>query len=107
MVESAALKSWIPYDAKSQFPLENIPFGVFVNPKTQKARCCTRIGDTIVDLAELEHARLFDGPLFTVANDHYFCEDTLNKFAALGKAYRVEARLTLHKIFGVDGSLSD
>jgi fumarylacetoacetase len=107
MVESAALKSWIPYDAKSQFPLENIPFGVFVNPKTQKARCCTRIGDTIIDLSELEHARLFDGPLFTVANDHYFCEDTLNKFAALGKAFRVEARATLQRIFGVDGELSD
>lgn len=103
MVESGALKSWIPYDSKSQFPLENIPFGVFVNPKTHKARCCTRIGDMVVDLAELEHSRLFDGPLFSVANDHYFCEDTLNKFASLGKEFRVEARQTLQKIFGAEG----
>ena len=79
---STALKSWIAYDSTTQFPLENIPFGVFTNPKTNKPAGCTRIGDTVIDLCELEHERLFDGPLFSVTKHHFFCEDTLNKFAS-------------------------
>ncbi len=107
MVSSTPLKSWIPYDANSDFPLENIPFGIFVNPRTNKAVGCTRIGDHIIDLNELEHERLFDGPLFSVTADHYFCNDTLNAFAKAGKAYRVELRQTLQRIFGENGSLAD
>jgi len=95
MVSTAALKSWIPYAADTQFPLENIPFGIFVNPKTNKAVGCTRIGDKIVDLEQLEHERLFSGPLFSVTKDHYFCNDTLNKFAGAGKAMRIELRESL------------
>jgi len=72
-MESSAMQSWIGYSAETQFPLENMPFGIFVNPKTKKAVGCTRIGDTIVDLNEMEHERLFDGPLFSVTKDHYFC----------------------------------
>ena len=107
MVSSAPLKSWISYEADTQFPLENIPFGIFVNPKTNKPVGCTRIGDMIIDLNELEHERCFDGPLFSVTKDHYFCQETLNNFAKAGKPYRVELRATLQKIFGEGGSLSD
>jgi fumarylacetoacetase len=71
-MEASALKSWIPYNSTTQFPLENIPFGIFVNPVTKKPVGCTRIGDTIIDLRELETERLFDGPLFSVTKDHYF-----------------------------------
>lgn len=106
-MESAALKSWLPYDANSQFPLENMPFGIFTNPVTKAKAGCTRIGDNIIDLSVLEHERLFDGPLFSVTKDHYFCENTLNAFAATGKAYRVELRATLQKIFGAEGKLDD
>ena len=45
-------KSWIAYDADSHFPLENIPFGVFVNPKTGKPSCCTRVGGVMHTLLE-------------------------------------------------------
>ena len=103
MVESinnaAPLKSWITYDADDHFPLENIPFGVFVNPTTGKPSCCTRIGGTIIDLAVLEHERLFDGPIFSVMDHHVFCEDTLNEFMAEGKDARIEARQTLQSLF--------
>lgn len=97
---------YLPHD--TQFPLENLPFGIFTNPSTKKKVGCTRIGDTIVDLSVLEHERLFDGPLFSVTKDHYFCNDTLNAFAAMGKAYRVELRETLQRIFAKSGPrLSD
>ena len=47
MVEANAgpLRSWIQYDENCEFPLENIPFGAFVNPRTNEVHCCTRIGD--------------------------------------------------------------
>ena len=102
MVESttnSALKSWIAYTADSHFPLENIPFGVFVNPTTKKPSCCTRIGDTYIDLAVLEHERLFDGPIFKVMDHHIFCTDTLNLFMAEGKDARIELRQSLQEIF--------
>jgi len=103
MVESSALKSWISYDEANHFPLENIPFGAFLDPKENKKACCTRIGDKVIDLSVLEHERLFDGPLFTNLDRHVFCEENLNKFMELGSAYRKEARESLQKIFA-DGS---
>ena len=52
MVESTtALKSSIGYDCNNHYPLENIPFGAFHNPKLNKDHCCTRIGDKVIDLA--------------------------------------------------------
>ena len=103
MVESTnnqALKSWIAYTADSHFPLENIPFGVFVNPVTKKPSPCTRIGDTYIDLRVLEQERLFaDGPIFKVMDHHVFIEPTLNLFMAEGKDARIELRQSLQEIF--------
>jgi fumarylacetoacetase len=46
------MQSWIKYDASHHFPLENIPFGAYYL-EDGSVNCCTRIGDFIVDLAEL------------------------------------------------------
>jgi fumarylacetoacetase len=92
----AALKSCIAYDAEHPFPLENIPFGCFKRPDG-KIHCCTRIGDKIVDLAVLfPH---FKGPHFSTLSENVFEHHNLNKFAALGKDFRIEARETLQKMF--------
>ena len=97
MVEAdpQAMKSWIEYDSDCHFPLENIPFGAFLNPVEKEVRCCTRIGDKVIDLSKLEHDRLFDGPIFTNMDHHVFCEGNLNKFMKLGKEARIEARESL------------
>jgi fumarylacetoacetase len=95
MVESAAMKSWISYDANNTFPLENIPFGAFVNPTTKKVSCCTRVGDKVIDLAFVESERLFDGPIFSKMSSKVFSGENLNAFAALGAATRKEARESL------------
>ena len=97
------MKSWLPYDESSHFPLENIPFGAFLNPRENKVHCCTRIGDHIIDLSILEHERLFDGPVFSYMDHHVFCEETLNKFMAHGKKGRIEARESIQKLFSADG----
>jgi fumarylacetoacetase len=63
MVESqnqSPLKSIIPYGADNHFPLENIPFGAFINHRAGNAKhCATRIGDYVIDLAILEQSSLF------------------------------------------------
>lgn len=54
MVDAAAQKSSISYGIDNPFPLENIPFGAFINPKANKTHVATRIGDKVIDLAVLE-----------------------------------------------------
>ncbi len=98
MVEQQArLNSWVPnYSEDTHFPLENIPFGVYINPSSGKHECSTRIGDFVVDLAALERLGLFDGPLFgALADKDIFDQRYLNKFMALGRDYWREARATI------------
>ena len=99
-----ALKSWLyePND-DTHFPLENIPFGVAAHPVGGHKICVTRIGDHLVDLSGMEQAGLFDGPLFSALNCKVFHgHETLNKFAAHGKALRIELRHRLQHLFGID-----
>lgn len=96
-MESALLNSsWLKYDEESHFPLENVPFGCFKTASGNN-HCCTRIGDHIVDLALLFPK--FKGPLFSNLTENVFDQENLNKFAALGKEFRIEARETIQKIF--------
>lgn len=48
----ASAKSWINYDPDTHFPIQNIPFGVFVTPEGETS-ICTRIGDHVLDLSLL------------------------------------------------------
>jgi fumarylacetoacetase len=52
------MKSWIESanDARGDFPLENLPLGVFRSGR--RARICTAIGDRILDLAALHEEGL-------------------------------------------------
>lgn len=95
MVESAALKSSIPYTSDSHFPLENIPFGVYESP--EGPHVCTRIGDSIIDLAKLESQGVFKGPL--AGKTDIFNQSSLNAFIALGKDAWHEARVTIQRLF--------
>ena len=97
MVEaSGPLRSWIPSAADSEFPLENITFGAFLNPRLNEVHCCTRIGDMVIDLSILEHERLLsEGPIMHNIDHHVFCEATLNKFMDLGKEARIEVLTAL------------
>lgn len=101
MVEaSGPLRSWIEYSSENEFPLENIPFGAFFNPRLEQVHCCTRIGDFVIDLSILEHERLLsEGPVMENVDHHVMCEETLNKFMELGKEARLEVRAALQAIF--------
>ena len=55
-----ALKSWVEVSADSDFPIQNLPFGVFKTKTNSRPRVCTRIGDFIVDLVVLDHLSMLD-----------------------------------------------
>lgn len=96
MVDSAALKSSIAYDEATHFPLENIPFGAIINPKSNHTHVATRIGDKVIDLAVLEQHGVFNGPLFSaLARKDIFHQSACNDFMDLGKDYWHEARVTI------------
>jgi fumarylacetoacetase len=84
------MKSWIEIKADSDFSLYNIPFGIGVIPGTGPA-ICTRIGDTLVDLAALAGIGYFDH-LGLKTSD--FEKSVLNDFISKGK--KVACRGTNH-----------
>lgn len=65
--------------ASSEFDVDNLPLGVFSNPPhVLTPRCCTRLGDIVIDLAVLEEAGLFDDIPGLGAG--VFCQETINAF---------------------------
>ena len=76
-----ALRSWIPVPENSDFPIQNIPFGVFLT-RDDIITIGTRIGDHAIDLGALHQLGYFkDIPL----TDDIFLQDTLNDFISDGK----------------------
>ncbi len=76
------LTSWLPVDADSHFPVQNLPYGVFRRGSNAPA-VGVAIGEHILDLAELHRAGAFAGT--PVADDNVFDHDVLNRFMAAGK----------------------
>lgn len=56
-----ALRSWLPVPAKSDFPIQNIPFGVGSTDGVNSSSF-TRIGDNAIDLAVLAELSLIEAP---------------------------------------------
>ena len=77
-----SLRSWIPVAADSDFPIQNLPFGVF-RPPGSTARIGVAIGDQVLDLSALHHAGKFSGT--PVADNNVFDRDALNDFMSLGQ----------------------
>jgi fumarylacetoacetase len=94
----------IPYSINStHFPLENLPFGTFINPKTKDIHCATRIGDKVIDLAVLEKHKLLDGPLLR-EHKEVFNQKYLNTFMGLSHKHWSEVRHTLQRLFAEGNS---
>jgi fumarylacetoacetase len=74
-------KSWIEVPADSDFPIQNIPFGVFIT-KDDVITIGTRIGDCAIDMGALQQLNYFEGIELT---DDMFMQDTLNDFISDGK----------------------
>ena len=77
------MPSWIESAnvADCDFPIQNLPFGVF-SKDGEVPRCCTAIGDCVLDLAALEGAGLVQAG----GEASVFNKPELNAFMALGTA---------------------
>lgn len=84
-------KSWLKVKEDSDFPIQNIPFGVFLT-KDDITTIGTRIGDYAIDLAALHQLGYFKGIPLT---DDIFMQDNLNDFISDG---RITWRLVRNRI---------
>jgi len=93
-----ALKSFVDVDAASDFPLQNLPWGVFA-PPGKAPRCGVRLGDHAVDLKRLQAAELL-----TVAGlpADVFAQPTLNAFMALPATVRRATRARISELLRHD-----
>ena len=74
------LQSFIQVPADSDFPIQNLPYGIF-KPRDGVARAGVAIGDSILDLSLLEEL----GHFRDVTSEQIFSRDSLNAFMALGR----------------------
>jgi fumarylacetoacetase len=86
-----ALRSFIPVDPTSDFPIQNLPYGVFSAKDGLARRVGVAIGDYVLDLWELEQDSRLD-----VGEVGVFSQPSLNAFMALGPKVwsRTRARIS-------------
>ncbi len=92
--------SWVASanDAACDFPLRNLPYGVFSTTYDARPRAGVAIGDSILDLAAMEAA----GLVTAAPNRSVFDQGALNPFVALGRATWRATRARLTELLHAD-----
>jgi len=90
------MRSFIDVPTGSDFPLENLPYGVFIPNGSERKRPGTAIGDWVLDLDALEKADLLPTNVFS--------GDSLNDFMAAGRKTWTLVRSTLQRLLAHDTS---
>jgi fumarylacetoacetase len=92
-----ALRSFIPVDATSDFPIQNLPYGVFSTAALPARRVGVAIGGYVLDLWELEQDCRLD-----VGDLGVFSASTLNPFMALGPKVWSQTRARISELLRHD-----
>jgi len=95
------LKSWIVVPEGSDFPIQNIPFGIF-SINDELPRAATRIGDTVIDLSILAEEGYLDA--LGIDDLTVFQWFTLNEFISYGKPVWHSVRNRLSELFDLSNS---
>lgn len=90
------LKSWLEVDEQSDFPIQNIPFGI-AQTREKAARPFSRIGNYAIDLAALADFGFFND--LKIEDLSVFYQKTLNDFIALGKEHTSKVRNRIAELF--------
>jgi len=97
-------KTWLETAADTDFPIQNIPFGVFLT-RDDIITIGTRIGDYAIDLGALHQLGYFSEIPLT---DDIFLQDSLNDFIADGRKTWRAVRNRISDIFDAkNGELRD
>jgi fumarylacetoacetase len=78
----------------SDFPIQNLPYGIFSIKENPSPRVGTRLGDFVVDLSMLDDDGRFDRKY------GFFADATLNRFMASGRDVWREIRQRLTRLLG-------
>ncbi len=93
-----SLSSWVEVAANSEFPIQNLPFGI-ANIKDKGSLVVSRIGDYVVNMSILAEHSFFDDLGIDLL---VFEKSTLNDFISLGKAKTANVRDRLSAILDND-----
>jgi fumarylacetoacetase len=86
--------SLIEIHPDSDFPIQNLPYGIFSTQKNPNPRVGTRLGDFVIDLSVLDDEGRFDRKY------DFFADASLNRFMASGREVWREIRQRLIKLLG-------
>ena len=92
------LTSWVPVPANSDFPIQNLPFGIF-QTKNEKPRVGVRIGDHVLDLKTLYVLGYLENLSFELSD---FDTEFLNAMMKKGKKGTRELRNRISKLLRSD-----
>ncbi|MGL1886887.1 MAG: fumarylacetoacetase [Reichenbachiella sp.] len=95
-----SLSSWVNVSKESDFPIQNLPFGIFKTNELD-ARAGVAIGDYIVHLAHLQNHSFFD-PIDLPSG--IFLHPTLNDFISLGKETTSKVRERISELLRSDNT---
>ncbi len=95
-----SLISWVEVDPKSDFPIQNLPFGIF---KTQSSspRIGIAIGDQVLDLAILNKLGFLNN---LKIDNSVFTNQYLNDFIALGKQTTMAVRERISNLLNANNA---
>ncbi|MFH4973635.1 hypothetical protein AB6A40_000344 [Gnathostoma spinigerum] len=91
--------SFIEVSSECDFPIQNLPYGVFSTKDNPRKRIGVAIGEFILDLSVIKH--FFDGPEL-VEHQCVFEKETLNAFMSLPCTAWHEARTVLRSLLSRD-----
>lgn len=100
-VNSPGLKSWVDVPRGSDFPIQNLPFGIF-KTRYLSPVAGVAIGDIVVDLVYLHENGFFDG---LGLPQGIFNQEYLNGFLSLGRKKCGEVRQRLSELLRHDNPL--
>ncbi len=90
-----ALRSWVEVPQGSDFPIQNLPYGVF-SRSGDRPRVGVAIGDQVLDLAAVAEAGVFDGVVEGASA--LFAAPALNPFLAAGPTVWAAARSRISQV---------
>jgi fumarylacetoacetase len=90
------MKSWLEVAENSDFPIQNIPFGIIQKGNADPV-AATRIGDYVINLAVLAENAIFQS--LELNDISVFFESNLNAFISLGKDETSKVRKFLIELF--------
>jgi fumarylacetoacetase len=93
-----SLVSWVASAQGSDFPIQNLPWGIFSTEGDERRRAGIRIGDRVLDVDALQAAGLLDPAL----PRGVFATGTLNAFIGLGRSVWSATRARISELLRAD-----